>query len=225
MRINLSYNEVAGRSVERLAALSDGLFGVAMTLLLLELHVPVKEAIQSEHDLLQFLLHLGPELLVYLLSFMTLGIFWIGQQVQLSNLVASERHLTWIHLAFLFAVTLMPFSTELLVEFIHFRTALVLYWLNILLLGSLVYLSWGRALKTGLVKPEFTSEQARSVCHRVLVAQAFYALGAALCLVNTFVSISVIILVQLNFVFAPTYRNRSQPPVPSATTDKGDEPA
>jgi len=219
MRFNLSYNEVAGRNVERLAALSDGLFGVAMTLLLLELHVPVKEAIQNEHDLARFLLHLAPQLLVYLLSFMTLGIFWIGQEVQLSNLIASERHLTWIHLAFLFAVTLMPFSTEVLVEFIHLRTALVLYWLNIVLLGSLISLSWGRALKSGLVRPEFTKEQVRSVFHRVLLAQFFYGLGAALCLINTFVSITVIILVQLNFVFAPTYRNRTQPSVPAAKAD------
>jgi len=218
MRINLSYNEVAGRSVERLAALSDGIFGVAMTLLLLELHVPAREAVQNEHDLARFLLHIAPQLLVYLLSFMTLGIFWVGQQVQLGNLVSSDRHLTWIHLAFLFAVTIMPFSTELLAEFIHFRTALVVYWLNILLLGMLIHVSWGRALKTGLVKPEFTHDKVQSVCHRVLVAQALYAFGAILCLVNTFVSIMFIIIVQLNFVLAPSFRSRAPPPSGAAAT-------
>ena len=49
--MDTSYNQVAGQSVERLAALSDGIFGVAMTLLLLELHVPAKELIHSEGDL------------------------------------------------------------------------------------------------------------------------------------------------------------------------------
>ena len=87
------YNQVAGRT-ERLAALSDGIFGVAMTLLLLQLHVPAKELIHSEGDLRHALLALAPQLLVYLMSFMTLGIFWVGQQTQLNHLVDSERHFT-----------------------------------------------------------------------------------------------------------------------------------
>ena len=49
--VNLFYNRIAGTSVERLAALSDGIFGVAMTLLLLDLHVPAKELIDSEAKL------------------------------------------------------------------------------------------------------------------------------------------------------------------------------
>ena len=133
--MDTSYNQVAGQSVERLAALSDGIFGVAMTLLLLELHVPAKELIHSESDLRSALVLLAPQLLVYLMSFLTLGIFWVGQQTQLNHLARSERHLTWIHLAFLFVVTIMPFSTRLLIEFINYRTALLAYWANIFLLG------------------------------------------------------------------------------------------
>src|SRR5271170_337421 len=125
--MDTSYNQVAGQSVERLAALSDGIFGVAMTLLLLELHVPAKELIHNEGDLRHALAALAPQLLVYLMSFLTLGIFWVGQQTQLNHLAHSERHLTWIHLAFLFAVTLLPFSTNLLADFITYRTALVIY--------------------------------------------------------------------------------------------------
>ena len=140
--MDTSYNQVAGQSVERLAALSDGIFGVAMTLLLLELHVPAKELIHTEGDLRGALVRLAPQLLVYLMSFLTLGIFWVGQQTQLNHLAHSERHLTWIHLAFLFIVTIMPFSTRLLIEFVDYRTALLAYWANIFLLGAMLYLSW-----------------------------------------------------------------------------------
>ena len=73
------YNRIAGQNLERLAALSDGVFAVAMTLLVLDLRAPAHEAIHSEHDLLAALLALAPRLVTYLMSFLTLGIFWLGQ--------------------------------------------------------------------------------------------------------------------------------------------------
>ena len=197
------YNRIAGESVERLAALSDGIFGVAMTLLLLELRVPAREAIHSEGDLGTALVRLCPQLLVYLMSFMTLGIFWVGQQTQLNNLARSDRHLTWIHLAFLFPVTILPFSTRLLAEFITYRTALLTYWLNILVLGVLLYATWMRATKAGVVSPSISAEYHAAVRRRIIGAQALYAFGALLCLVSPYLSIAVIVLVQLNFALAP----------------------
>jgi uncharacterized membrane protein len=109
--VDTSYNRIAGQSVERLAALSDGIFAVAMTLLVLELHVPVREAIHSERDLWRALALLTPQILIYMMSFLTLGIFWVGQQTQMNYLERSHRSLAWIHMAFLFTVTLMPFSS------------------------------------------------------------------------------------------------------------------
>ena len=109
-----TYNRLAGQSIERLSALSDGVFAVAMTLLVLDLHTPVSEAIHSEQALVQALMPLGHRLISYLMSFITLSLFWNGQQAQLIHFDRSNRHLTWIHLGFLFAVTLMPFSTGLL---------------------------------------------------------------------------------------------------------------
>jgi uncharacterized membrane protein len=57
------------------------------------------------------------------MSFLTLGIFWVGQQAQLSTFTRSDRALTWIHLTFLLTVTLMPFSTGLLAEDTTYRLA------------------------------------------------------------------------------------------------------
>jgi Endosomal/lysosomal potassium channel TMEM175 len=138
--MTLSYNEFAGRSVERLGSLSDSVVAFAMTLLVLDLRVPALDVVHSEHDLRHALAAIAPNLLTYVLSFMTLGIFWVGQHTELSKIKHSERSLTWIHLAFL-----------------TYRTALIVYWLNIVLL----------------------------------------------CLINTYVSIAFIILVQLNYVIAP----------------------
>ena len=84
------YNQIAGQSAERLAALSDGVFAVAMTLLVLDLRAPAAEVIHSERDLWHALLPLAPRLLMYMMSFMTLGIFWVGQQTQLNHSAALQ---------------------------------------------------------------------------------------------------------------------------------------
>jgi uncharacterized membrane protein len=196
------YNQIAGRSVERLAALSDGVFAVAMTLLVLDLHAPAADAIHSEADLGRALLELAPRLLVYLMSFLTLGIFWVGQQAQLNVMARSNRDLSWLHLGFLFAVSLMPFSTALMAQFIAFRLALLLYWANVLLLGALLFATWRYATRAGLLADAGVAMRL-AVERRIVVAQALYAAGAALCVFNTYVSLGFIVLVQLNYAIAP----------------------
>jgi uncharacterized membrane protein len=198
-----SYNRIAGNSVERLAAISDGIFAFAMTLLVLDLHVPATESIHSGLDLYRALLALSPQFITWVMSFLTLGIFWNGQQTQLNQLERGDRHLTWIHIAFLCAVSIVPFSTRLLTDFIHYRTALVCYWINILLLGATLYLSWRCASRGGLVTAETTPEISKAISRRILVAQALYAFGTMLCIFDTYASIAFIVLVQLNFAFAP----------------------
>lgn len=198
-----NYNQIAGQSIERLAALSDGLFAVAMTLLVLDLRVPAADAVRGEHDLWRGLVALSPRLTVYLMSFLTLGIFWVGQQTQLNYLARGDRHLAWIHLAFLFAVTLMPFSTNLIGDFIAYRVALLGYWGNLLLLGAVLFASWRYAVKAGLMKADAPAEIGRSIERRILIGQALYAFGALLCVVDTYWSIAFIILVQLNYAIAP----------------------
>lgn len=206
--MNTQYNRIAGQSVERLAALSDGIFAVAMTLLVLDLRLPVADMVHSEHDLWRGLVALSPRLLMYLMSFLTLGIFWVGQQTQLNHLARSDRHLTWIHIAFLFAVSTTPFSTMLLAEYHAYRLALLIYWLNILLLGVALYASWGYATSGGLVKDDISAEVPAAICRRIVIAQSLYAFGAPLCLFNTYFSIAFIVLVQITYAISPRFRSR-----------------
>ncbi len=92
------YNRFTGQSLEHLTALSDGLFAVAMTLLVLDLRVPVTAAgsAYSEHGLAAALLKLGPNFAAYLLSFTMLGTFWLAQHTLLGILGRCDRTLSWI---------------------------------------------------------------------------------------------------------------------------------
>jgi uncharacterized membrane protein len=212
------YHHIAGHSLERLAALSDGIFAVAMTLLVLDIRAPAAQAIdaavqvqplwtagalEAEVELWNALTPILPNLLAYLMGFLTLGMFWVGHQTQLSHFARSNRHLTWIHLTFLMAVSLMPFSTALLAAHITVRIALVVYWLNLLFLGVLLIASWRYAGRAQLVKEETTAEQGAAFERRIVVVQVLYAISMSLCVINTYVSITGIVLLQLNSAIAP----------------------
>lgn len=211
----ISYHRFAGSSLDRLAALSDGVFAVAMTLLVLDLKAPVvPKRVQhpiwsggggaSEHTLLHDLLHhVAPHLLPYAMSFLTLGIFWVGQQAQLESFTRSTRAMTWIHLTFLMAVTLLPFSTGLLAQDTSYRLSMAVYWLNLFSLGLVLYVSLWYADRGGLHREGTTAEMRAALRRRIIVYQCLYALAALTCLINTYLAIGLLIVLQLNAVIAP----------------------
>ena len=197
------FNEFAGTNLDRLAGISDGIFAVSMTLLVLGLSVPALSA-ATEGELWQALLRLGPNVLVYTMSFMTLGIFWVGQGTQLSLLGRSNRNYSWLQLAFLLSVTLVPFSTALLARYPTLRVALVEYWLNIVLLGMTLLVGLQYGIRARLFKEADLPEVAPLMRGRIVIAQSLYAIATATCIVfPTWVSIALIFLVQLNYVIAP----------------------
>jgi uncharacterized membrane protein len=202
--MSVVYNQIANRSLERIGALSDGLFAIAMTLIVLEIQVPTVAGIDSDAKLLAALGDLAPRFLTYLLSFMTLGIFWNGQQTQLSYLTRGNRDLSWLSLLFLAIVALFPFTTSLLAEFFQLRLALALYWVDILLCGFALLAIWTYVERAGLVRDDVGPEVGRAIRRRVLIAQALYATGMAIGLVfGTLPAVVFIVLVQLNFAIAP----------------------
>ncbi len=205
-----TYNQIAGQNLGRIEALSDGVFAIAMTLLVLDLRVPVSAAIKTEADLYGAFCALTPNLLSYFLSFMTLGIFWTGISTQFGYIKQSDRHQNWLTLFFLLFVSLAPFTTAFLSQHILFKFAVGLYWLNIFLLGLFIFLHWAYALKHGhlSIEGDELNSVNKALKGRVVYAQLLYAGGAALCFISTYLSVAVIIAIQLNYALAIQYRKR-----------------
>ncbi len=200
---NRYYNQIAGSNPERLGALSDGIFAVSMTLLVLALAVPAAADVKEAGGLSPALVHLVPNLVTYFMSFLTLGIFWVGQQTQLSQLERSDRDYTWIMLAFLLFVTLVPFSTGLLAAYYQSRLALIEYWLNILVLGLFILAGAEYAARKGLFPEANRRTIINAVRRRVFIAQGLYLLATVLCVLDTRLSIGLIVAIQLNYAVAP----------------------
>lgn len=210
LKDKLGYNQIAGQKVQRIEAISDGVFAIALTLLVLDIKVPVGEGIHTEKELFYSLCGLMPKFLAYFLSFMTLGIFWTGQSAQLRYIERSDRHLNWISLFFLLFVSVLPFTTAFLSEHIHFKVAIGIYWLNVLALGAVLYIHWNYAVKNGYADLPEAERPAidKAIRRRIIIAQGLYACGALLCFINTYLSITVIILIQLNYALAFFFRRR-----------------
>lgn len=199
--MTIAYNRFAGLSLERLQGLSDGVFAVAMTLLVLDLRIPVG-VLHSDRHLWHALHQLGPSLAAYLLSFTMLGTFWLAQHTLLGLCARGDRTLTWLQLGFLFVVTLLPFSASVLAEFVTVRLAVALYWLNIALLGAGLALARRRMLRADLVGPDGL-DRLSIFGRRIVIAQAGYAAAAVLCLLSTYASVAGLAVVELYFIISP----------------------
>ncbi|MBS1494238.1 MAG: DUF1211 domain-containing protein [Bacteroidetes bacterium] len=205
----IDYNLISGQKIQRTEALADGVFAVAMTLLVLDIKVPISDAIHSEADLLTALGKLLPTMLSYFMSFMTLGIFWMAHSSQYSYIERTDRHLNWISIFYLMFVSLVPFTTAFINEHDNYRLSIGLYWLNILMLGILIYIHWSYAYRHNFIASEFDKEAInKAIKKRILIAQTLYAFGALLCFINTNLSIGVILLVQINYAFAFSFRKK-----------------
>jgi TMEM175 potassium channel family protein len=139
------------------------------------------------------------------MSFLTLGVFWVGQQTQINHLRRSNRDFTWIQLVFLLFVVLMPFSTALVADYITYQLAIVVYWLNIALLGAILSVGLSYARRARLLKDHVTAATFAVMERRILVYQALYVVGALLSFASTYASIGFIIAVQLNAAITPRF--------------------
>jgi len=97
----------------------------------------------------------------------------------------------------------MPFSTALLGEYIDFRLALVVYWLNLLLLGGLLWSALRYARRQDVLGEAFTRELVAASERRIVVYQLLYVAAVMSAVVNTYLAIGLLVLLQLNSVISP----------------------
>lgn len=193
-----SYAEIAGRRLVRLETLADGIFAIAMTLLVLDIKVPTGPELLSDADHWQALVASAPRFISYLLGFLTLGIFWVGHATQLDAIERSDRNLAWLTIFFLFWVSLVPFTTAFLSQHFTFVSAVVIYWANIAMLGISLFLHWTYARHHGMLRDDPLVETLhRLIVRRIGYAQLMYGAAMLVAFVNTGVSVTLTVTLQL----------------------------
>jgi len=124
-------------SKHRVEALTDGIFAVAMTLLVIELKIPDPHFVRTEDQLTQALIELVPKALSWVISFLMLSIFWISHHRLFHYVRYVDSGLLWRNLYQLMFVALMPFSAAMVGEFGFYAISSVAYNGNMVMLGLL----------------------------------------------------------------------------------------
>jgi len=128
-------------SSDRQKALADGTFAIVMTLLVLELAVPVIHD-ASNLELTQALAAMWPKFIAYTLSFLVLGVFWLIHHFLFDNITYYDASLAWLNILFLLFVALVPFTTSLLGEYLLEKAPTVIYGIQLLVLFLMGFSIW-----------------------------------------------------------------------------------
>jgi uncharacterized membrane protein len=176
---------LVGSSSKRIQALADGIFAVAMTILVLELHVPELGREVSEAALLSALQSLAPKVFSFVSGFVILGTFWIGHHLQFHYIRRSNRAILWINLLFLLAISFLPFVVAVIGTYGAMRVACILYGATLFLAMTCLLVHWLYAARSSrrLVSENLPPEVFAGLRNRVLMGMVGYGGGLLLALV------------------------------------------
>jgi uncharacterized membrane protein len=160
---------------ERMTAFSDGVFAIAITLLVLELHVPTSV---PPAGLIALVPEFLPRLAGHVITFAILGIYWVGHHNMFLHIKRHDRTLLWLNNLFLLFVAAMPFPTGLIVQHPYDRLAVIVYAGTLVCAGLSLELIWLYAThRRQMVSHDIDPELVTFVHRRVLLAPMIYLLA------------------------------------------------
>ncbi|WP_400216829.1 TMEM175 family protein [Methanobrevibacter smithii] len=185
-------------SHDRLSAITDGVYAVALTLLALEIVVPSVNSIHSSAQLNDYMVNnLLPQLSLYLISFIILSNFWASTNAIPMYKKVDNTILT-INLAILALVVLIPFSTSFVLSFYHYSQSVIIFSLIILLVGLLYLILYIYLFKENLVKEriyKFIEPHKRIMLIELSIPSVLALISIVLALFNPLAGMYVYVIV------------------------------
>src|ERR1700712_4358993 len=188
-------------STNRLEAFSDGVFAIAITLLVLELKVPEPGSGELGHELLAH----WPSYAAYVITFITIGIIWINHHAAFSRLRSVDHSILMLNLLLLLTVSVLPFTTALMAAYLKEgegeRLAAGIYGASLLVMGGAFVLTNRQILlkRARLLKEPIPPERARRLFHYAALGQIPYVLAVALAIVSPYVTLAICALTAIYY--------------------------
>lgn len=191
---------------KRLEALSDGVFAIACTLLVLEIKIPHFEhglTLAEQWDML-LQADVLPSIAAFGFSFLNILVFWTNHDAINKVIVRYDTKTTYLNIIFLLFISLIPFTTAFLRENLDSFIANAFYG-SVLMLASVVAVMMYHhlALKAKLFLPEVTMISRKRVYRQVISGPVLFLIAIAAGLVNNYISIVIYAITPISFMFLP----------------------
>jgi len=144
-------------SLSRLEAITDGIFAIIITILILTISVPDGDNVSSSKDLNNALLNTLPLIMNYIISFFLISTFWMSHILELKMLKNTNRHHILLNFVYIFFVSLIPFTTSLLGDYAGYIVAEIIFHLNIFLVYIASIVQWYYAIHISKLKSDSIS--------------------------------------------------------------------
>jgi len=167
---------------ERLIFFSDAVFAIAITLLIIDIHLPDN----AGSDLAGALRHLEPSFEGFVISFLVIALYWVSHHRLFGSIRTYDTRLIWINIWILMLIVFLPFSSSMVSSYGEHRVAVIFYALNLAAIGLLFLLLWLYATYHGrLISPSTPIAVIRRTTLRLGVPPLVFFLSIPIALVNT----------------------------------------
>lgn len=189
-------------NTSRLEAFSDGVFAVAITLLVLQFTVPEV----GSGALLAKVLSQWPQLVTYVATFLTVGVVWVNHHTIFRNLRAVDRTIQFINLVLLMTVVLLPYPTALLGRYLNAGengSVAAAYYAVVMTLMAISFqtlVAWALT-HPNLLKPEIQGVRPGAVLPRFALGLVIYAVSIGLAFVSTWLVVALYAFNALYYAF------------------------
>lgn len=172
------------KETTRMEGFSDAIFAIAITLLVLDLHIPEKDAVANSTALLHYLVEQWPSYLAFSISFFSIFIMWVNHHKLFKQIYSRNTAITFANGLILFFASLVSYPTALLARFFNTPSAAVVvaFYTGIFILINISYVVlWYIASKDkSLLRPDITDAAIKKIMHNYLYGLPVYFIAFGL---------------------------------------------
>ncbi|QJD97138.1 DUF1211 domain-containing protein [Mucilaginibacter robiniae] len=207
----------------RLEAFSDGVFAIAITLLILNVKIPQANYVSGQ-QLYKVLHQAIPKLLTFAFTFLVIGVFWIAHHRIFAFAKVTDSILMWINIVYLMFIALIPYPAALLAENPYLPITIIIYSSTLFVIAVMHLILLEYIIRNNHTRHEIlTDEVYRSAQKTALVGPVCYVLAAAGSYIHFYISFFFILSAMVYYIFFAGHAKMSQELVKIGETTKEEE--